>query len=137
MAAGDITWFRYKRHDDREQEVTSKDMDLPGHHSHYSYLQEVTAAMNKQDLLDQAKIAVGDRGLNYGKPEDNFLRIAAHWEQFLLNAKGTDVNITPGDVAIMMALMKIARLEHDPKHMDSWIDLAGYSACGAEIAGDA
>ena len=36
MAAGDITWFRYKRHDGVEQRVSRLDMDLPGHHSHYS-----------------------------------------------------------------------------------------------------
>jgi hypothetical protein len=133
MAAGDITWFRYKRHDDREQEVSPEDMDLPGHHSHYSYLQEITEMMTKQNLLDQAKIAVGDRGLNYGKPEDNFMRIANHWEMFFANKGYKDVVVTPGDVAVLMALMKIARIEYQPDHQDSWVDLAGYAACGAEI----
>lgn len=28
---------------------------------------------------------------------------------------------------------KIARLENDPHHHDSWVALAGYAACGAEI----
>lgn len=39
------------------------------------------------------------------------------------------------DVAILMALMKIARLIESPNHMDSWVDLAGYAACGARCAG--
>jgi len=34
---------------------------------------------------------------------------------------------------LMMALMKIARLRHNHGHADSWIDLAGYAACGGEI----
>ena len=42
--------------------------------------------------------------------------------------------ILPSDVAIIMALVKIARLAASPGHEDSWIDLAGYAALGAEIA---
>ena len=38
------------------------------------------------------------------------------------------------DVAVMMALLKIARISENPQHMDSWVDLAGYAACGGEIA---
>jgi hypothetical protein len=36
----------------------------------------------------------------------------------------------------MCADLKLARLENQPDHMDSWVDLAGYAACGAEIAVD-
>ena len=89
--------------------------------------------LDKSALLDEAKATVGGRGKSYGTPEDNFARIASHWATFLINAKDVSVDLTPGDVAIMMALMKIARLENDPNHADSWVDLAGYAACGAEI----
>ena len=35
----------------------------------------------------------------------------------------------------MLALMKIARLKSSEfESEDSWVDLAGYAACGAEIA---
>ncbi|MCK9361748.1 DUF6378 domain-containing protein [Patescibacteria group bacterium] len=95
-----------------------------------------TALFTKADLLDAAKLAVGDRGLNYGRPEDNFARIAAHWNAFLAN-RGIVIPggglVSASDVAIMCALLKIARLENDPGHHDSWVDLAGYAACGAEI----
>lgn len=87
----------------------------------------------KASLLDAAKAAVADRGLNYGRPEDNFGRIAALWTAHLGNI-GLEVVLSPNDVAQMMALMKIARLENDPSHLDSWTDLAGYAACGAEIS---
>ena len=38
------------------------------------------------------------------------------------------------DVAAMMALLKIARASVNPEHVDSWIDGAGYMACGGEIS---
>ena len=86
-------------------------------------------------MLEKAIHAVGDRGLNYGKPEDNFDRIARLWNVHLTN-RGMNAlfHLTATDVAVMCALLKIARLQHTPDHLDSWVDLAGYAACGAEIA---
>jgi len=92
---------------------------------------------SKRDILDLATKAVGDRGLNYGAPEDNFVRIARLWNVHLVN-RGVPLteeqNIGATDVAMMCALLKVARLEHQPDHLDSWVDLAGYAACGGEIA---
>lgn len=99
---------------------------------------EPATPVTKRDVLEKAIAAVADRGLNYGKPEDNFARIANLWNAHLENRGILPPNvasaITAGDVAAMMALMKIARLENDPSHLDSWVDLAGYAACGAEIS---
>lgn len=96
---------------------------------------DLSASLTKHKLLDLAKDATRDRGLNYGAPEDNFKRIAEHWNAFMRNrGYGAAPLLTPGDVAIMMTLMKLARLEHSPTHLDSWVDVAGYAACGAEIA---
>lgn len=91
-------------------------------------------AISKYDLLDLAKAAVADRGLNYGKPEDNFERIAYLWNAHIRNKHRLIIELGPTDVAMMCALLKIARLENQPDHLDSWIDLAGYAACGANIA---
>lgn len=85
----------------------------------------------KQELLDYASAAVADRGLNYGTPEDNFGRIAALWNTHLANR--LPGALTGSDVAMMMVLMKVARLENSPEHLDSWIDVAGYAACGATL----
>lgn len=90
--------------------------------------------ISKAELLDAAKEAVAGRGLNYGRLEDNFQRIANRWNVHLRNAYGIAIEISPASVAIMCADIKIARLENQPAHLDSWIDLAGYAACGAEIA---
>nr|WP_286198834.1 DUF6378 domain-containing protein [Mesorhizobium sp. BR1-1-16] len=100
--------------------------------------------MTKRKLLETAIETVAGRGLNYGRPEDNFQRIANLWNAHLINryadGYGGDTvvmlpKLDPQDVAMMMALMKVARLENQPGHMDSWIDIAGYAACGGEIAG--
>jgi len=91
--------------------------------------------MNRQQTLDAASAAVGERPKSYGSPEQNFDRIAALWNAYL-NGKASDPKQPVGatDVAIMLALMKIARLEENPSHADSWVDLAGYAACGAEVS---
>lgn len=84
--------------------------------------------MNRLDTLKAAAECVcGSREDDYGSPEDNFAVIAALWTAYT----GTDV--TPKDVAMMMALLKIARAKADSKP-DTYVDLAGYAACGAEIS---
>ena len=86
--------------------------------------------MTRKEFLDKAdKCVNGDRDLQYGEPEDNFLEIAKLWSAYL------DTDIGAEDVAIMMCLFKIARLKSSYyQSKDSWIDLIGYAACGGEIA---
>lgn len=85
--------------------------------------------MRREDLLDVAKeITKGHREEHYGSPEDNFQNIANLWSTYL-----HDKVISAEDVAVMMILMKAARLKSDITHVDSWIDIAGYAACGCEI----
>ena len=80
-----------------------------------------------------AKEAInGPREESYGDALISFDRTAG-----LMSAAGfrrDGEKILPSDVAIIMALVKIARLAASPGHEDSWIDLAGYAALGAEIA---
>jgi hypothetical protein len=94
-----------------------------------------TPAVTKRSVLEATMAAVADRGLNYGKPEANFERIARLWNVHMLNRFGPSAynGLTAADVAQMMVLMKVARLENQPKHLDSWVDIAGYAACGGEI----
>jgi hypothetical protein len=85
--------------------------------------------MTRAETLDRAKQCVcGQRENEYGSPEDNFQSIAALWSVY----KNTDFTAT--DVAMMMALLKIARIKTGTATEDSFVDLAGYAACGAEIA---
>lgn len=86
----------------------------------------------RQRVLSEAeKCVCGQREQDYGTPEDSFQKIGTFWTAYLNYA----VKIDAEDVAAMMALLKIARISENLQHMDSWVDLAGYAACGGEIAG--
>jgi hypothetical protein len=69
----------------------------------------------------------GDRQKDYGTPQENFARIAAIWTAILGHV------VTPDQVALCMAGLKLARLAKGP-HMDSYIDGAGYLALAAELS---
>jgi hypothetical protein len=82
--------------------------------------------MNRVNILDLAHNAVAERGNDYGKPNENFERIAQMWSSY------TNHPFKLEDVGIMMMLVKVARLMENPHHQDSWVDIAGYSAITAE-----
>lgn len=84
--------------------------------------------MTRTELLETARKTVcGEREQDYGSPENSFQRIAEFWGTYL------NQQITPVDVAAMMALLKLARVAEGHGKADNWVDLAGYAACGAEI----
>lgn len=88
--------------------------------------------MKRAEILDMAKKCVcGQREQDYGKPENNFQIIADLWNAYL--GFSPDSPISSVDVAMMMALMKIARICTGTATEDSFVDLAGYAACGGEI----
>lgn len=99
--------------------------------------------MTRQEILDSAAQCVcGDRDQQYGGPETSFSAIADLWGCYLCHKhdlgqqKGVGKNfISSEDVAAMMVLFKMARVATGSYKADSWIDAAGYSACGGEIAG--
>ena len=87
--------------------------------------------MTRKECLDQAaECVLQNRQDQYGDVEDCFKKIARLWNAYLPST----IELEPFDVASMMALLKIARIQANPKHGDSWVDLAGYAACGADIA---
>lgn len=81
-------------------------------------------------ILAQAKDAVKERGEHYGKPADNFTIAAAFYEAHL------NVPVSPFDVGALHILNKLARLNSDPTHIDSWVDIAGYAAVTCEAIFD-
>lgn len=84
---------------------------------------------SRAGILDYAKECVcGQREQDYGSPEDNFKMIADLWSIYLCH------EVTAKDVSILMALLKIARIKSGNGTRDCYVDLAGYAACGGEIA---
>ena len=85
--------------------------------------------VTRSNILSTAKSYITrDRQADHGDAEDNFSRIAGYWSLH------TGVTLTATDVAVMMALLKVARIKQNPQHVDNWVDGAGYFACGGEIA---
>lgn len=83
----------------------------------------------RQRMLDEAATIIsGARDVQYGGPEDNFSRIAKIWSVI------TGFDITPEDVAMMMVGLKVARYASKSGFQpDTWVDIAGYAACGYEV----
>ena len=85
--------------------------------------------MYRGEILDEAnRLTHGDRDKNYGTPYQNHLRIAKMWSVVL------EKEITPSQVALCMATVKIARLIETPDHLDSFVDGAAYLAISGELA---
>ena len=90
--------------------------------------------LTRAAVLEKARACVcGER------EEDSFGCIAELWEAYLRAAcisPDAVITVTPTDVAMLMALLKIARIGTSfvGGTADSFVDLAGYAACGAECA---
>ena len=84
--------------------------------------------MNRGEILQEAaRLTARDRQKTYGDPTVNHSRIADLWTTYL------EQQITPQQVAICMALVKVARLM-ETETEDSFIDLTAYAAIAGEIA---
>lgn len=79
-------------------------------------------------LREAARLINGDRDAQYGRPIDNFGRIAKIWSVIL------GIEVTEEDVAMCMTGLKIARYASKSGFQpDTWIDIAGYAGCGFEV----
>lgn len=81
----------------------------------------------KQSILLKAEGLVnGPRAAAYDHPTENFGRIVRLWNALL--ADKLHEPITEEEHAMMMIMVKMARLQATPEHEDSIIDIAGYAA---------
>lgn len=79
--------------------------------------------------LEAHEIVNGQRRIDYGPCVDSFEKIATMWSAYL------EVDVTPQDVAMCMALLKICRYSEGGT-WDSLVDLAGYADCAGQIDED-
>ena len=85
----------------------------------------------KQILENAIRTVCQDRRDEYGQIEDNFGLIADLWSSYL------GASVTAVDVAMMMGMIKMARIKTGKYTQDNFVDLAGYAACGAECTPEA
>lgn len=84
----------------------------------------------RDHILNTAKQLIsGARAQAYGDASEDFTRTGKMWAAVL----GLE-RVTPEQVALCMALVKVGRLCATPDHTDSWVDICGYAALGGEIA---
>jgi hypothetical protein len=84
--------------------------------------------MNGPDLLEHAAGLVTRRRREYGEPVELFEHVAQRWS---LTLGG---RISPAQVVLCLIDLKLARLTHDHKHLDSQTDVAGYAAVLREVS---
>jgi hypothetical protein len=83
------------------------------------------------EILKKALLILKDRQAIYGEVDEHFTRaaqIASLWQ---------DKPVTPRDVAMIMASVKMARIATTPGHEDSFVDLCNYVAFAASFSGAA
>ena len=84
--------------------------------------------VRSKTLADARELINGDRQAEYGPPQQNFDRIAKMWSAYL------NFEVDAHDVAVCMALLKIARINTSgvPKH-DTYVDASAYMALANEL----
>ena len=74
------------------------------------------------EWLDDAGSTLFDRGIEYGDPRHNLLRIYK-----ISKALGIQLR-DPSDLAIIAIATKLSRMVESPEREDSYLDLIGYAA---------
>ena len=74
------------------------------------------------EWLEEAGNTLFDRGIEYGDPRSNFLRIYK-----IARALGIQLR-DPSDLALIAIATKLSRMVESPEREDSHLDLIGYSA---------
>ena len=83
--------------------------------------------ITKECLSQAITLSANDRQKDYGDKVDNHNNIARLWSAYL------DIKIEAHDVALMMALLKMARTKLGAVSKDTYIDMSAYSAISGEI----
>jgi hypothetical protein len=84
-----------------------------------------------------AELIGGDREQTHGTKQENFANIAALWNAWMDirfgPGGGLAGDLTGADVAKLMALLKLARMESGNFNPDDAVDACGYAAIAGEL----
>lgn len=83
--------------------------------------------MSAAAMLEHAADILAERSKTYADPRQSMSAIAARWSITLGHA------VTPVEVVLCLMDLKLARLQHDPAHRDSMVDLIGYATILHEV----
>lgn len=89
------------------------------------------ARLKKEKILAHAEMLLNqDRLKEHGNFNDN------HWRASILWSTILGVKISPREVALCLALMKISRSVANKDNMDNYIDAVAYIAGAGELSND-
>ena len=90
--------------------------------------------MKKEEILQRAsELVISKREETHGDAFKNHAQIADLWSVFLDDKLKPMKEITPGDVAVMMCLLKISRSTMGDFNIDDFVDGAAYMAIAGEM----
>lgn len=90
--------------------------------------------MLAKDILSEAiRLTSQDREETHGPKARNHANIAVMWNAYLSIRQNPMDELTGSDVALMMALLKIARTQLGAFNPDDFIDASAYVAIAGEI----
>ena len=77
--------------------------------------------MKRNEILNEAKETLLQRQRVHGNPHETFKVLGAMW------------NVTPHQVAMMLAELKMIRARANPSNNDNYLDAIGYIALAYEL----
>lgn len=83
--------------------------------------------MEANILQEAEKIIYGEREASYGKPSENFHRIALMFTAILYPKLKLNTQVSIREVGLLMIALKISREVNEHKR-DNLVDIAGYAA---------
>lgn len=90
--------------------------------------------MRAVHILGRAtELVGGDRAKTHGDMHKLHDSIAALWNAYLACRKDASAPVAGADVAMMMALLKMARTQSGGFNIDDYVDLAGYAGIAGEL----
>lgn len=78
--------------------------------------------MGESVAQEAHRLVHGEKDADYGPPTQDFRRVGRLWGPLL----GLDRDVTPREVGLCLAALKLARESFRPKR-DTRVDLAGYA----------
>ena len=84
--------------------------------------------MSGETMLKEAGSVFAQRSELYGEPRVFFEALAKRWSLTLGR------NVTAGEVVRCLIDLKLTRIDSNPKHQESVLDLAGYAAVLHEVS---
>ena len=92
-----------------------------------------TARAGESEVLEALSLVYGNRQGDYGTPRQNYEAMAKVWSGMLHHVLKRD--LTPEEVVICMAALKLQREAHKPKR-DNVVDLHGYGIVLSRVKED-